>query len=260
VLYIAIATSSNVDPAGGGNPLDWTAVGAPGSYPLWDATLTYAQGDFVYALDGQVYQAVQGSNTGNNPVGSTYNPNTPLTNWWIPVGIAVPWFSNFDAPITSLNWLGLDGTLDTINVNYPIGTGPSVQTLTKNLFMLPNGYLRQAPQQPKAGSVSFLGAPTGLMYNDWEYDGDFIISQTPYPIVFRFGADITQVNKMDDMFCEALGCRIGLEICETLTQSGSKLANIERSYKKFVDEARTVNGIEQGPTEPPEDDWITCRI
>ena len=260
VLYQSLVSNSNHNPAAGASPTQWLASGAPGSWPLWNATITYAKNQFISGTDGQVYQSVQAGNLNNQPVGSTYNPNTPSSNWWVKIGVTVPWISNFASPATSLNWLGLDGVLDNININYPIGTGPSIQTQTKNIFMLPNGFLRHAPQQPKAGSTSFLGAPTGLMYSDWEMDGNYIVSQSPYPIIFRFGADITNVGKMDDMFCEALGARIALAVVETLTQSGSKMANIERDYKKFVDDARTVNGIEQGPTEPPEDDYITCRI
>lgn len=260
VLYEAISGGSNHNPANGAAPSFWTALGTPGSWPLWGANLTYAQNDFVAGLDGLVYQSVQNSNTNHNPVGSVFNPNTPATNWWVATGKKVSWISNFATSVSSLTWLGSDARMDNLNFNYPIGTGPSVQTQTKNVFMLPNGFLRTAPQEPKAGSVSFLGAPTGRMYDDWEIDGNFLISQTPYPIVYRFGADITIVAKMDDMFCEGLGCRVAEAVCETLTQSREKITVIMQDYKKFMDDARTTNGIEQGATEPPEDDYITCRI
>lgn len=260
VLYQALVSNTNHNPASGASPTQWSAIGFPGSWPLWSTNETYAKNAIAAGTDGMLYQSVQNSNIGNQPVGSIYNPNTPATNWWVALNIRVPWISNFGSSASNSAWLGLDAAFDNINISYPVGTGPSVQTQNKNIFMLPHGFLRIAPQEPKAGSVSFLGAPTGRMYDDWEYNDKYLISQSPYPIVYRFGADVTQVSKMDDQFCEALGARVGLEVCETLTQSGSKLANIERDYKKFVDEARTTNGIEQGPTEPPEDDYITCRI
>ena len=78
--------------------------------------------------------------------------------------------------------------------------------------------------------------------------------------VYRFTADVQDVTKMDDMFCEGLACRIGLEVAEPLTQSGAKIGTISQEYKTFMSEARIVNGIETGPTEPPEDDYVTCRI
>jgi hypothetical protein len=65
---------------------------------------------------------------------------------------------------------------------------------------------------------------------------------------------------MDPMFCEGLAARIGLEICEEVTQSGEKLKTIASEYKLFMSEAREINGIEVGPVESPEDDYIVCRI
>jgi hypothetical protein len=260
VLYKALVSNSNHNPASGASPTQWSAVGAPGSWPLWENARTYAENDYVAGTDGQVYQAVQGSNTNHQPVGATYNPNTPATNWWVPVGITVPWYANFGAGASNGAWLGIDASLDPINIMYPIGTGPSIQTQNKNIFFLPNGHLREAPQEPKAGSVSFLGAPTGRMYDDWEFNGNFIISQSPFPIIYRFVADVSQVPQMDAMFKEAWAARIGLEVCEPLTQATAKIATIERQYKRFMDRAKTTNGIEQGPTEAPEDDYITCRI
>ena len=68
------------------------------------------------------------------------------------------------------------------------------------------------------------------------------------------------MTEMDPMFCEGLGARIALEIAEDLTQSDAKLQAIGAMYKEFMTEARVVNGIETGATEPPLDDWIACRI
>jgi|GEM_PF-2363468 len=260
ILYQALLSASNQNPANGARPSYWKALGTPGSWPQWLSTRTYALGEIVMGSDGLLYQCVQGSNIAHDPTTSTYNPNTPTTNWWVATGETAAWFPNFSGGACNSAWLGLDATMDPLIINYPIGTGPSIQTQNKNIFMLPNGHLRRAPQEPKAGSVSFLGAPTGRMYEDWEYNGNFIVSQSPYPIIYRFGADVVQVNEMDDMFCEALASRIGMEICETLTQSSQKVSVCAAAYKQFVLEARLVNGIEQGATEPPEDDYITCRI
>lgn len=260
ILYKAILANQNHNPANGASPTQWTAVGTPGSWPLFQLNRTYAKNDYVAGLDGQVYQSLQNSNIGNDPLTATFNPNVPGGNWWIAVGVTAPWIANFGVSGGSSAWLGIDAGLEPINIMYPIGTGPSIQTQNKNIFYLPNGYMREAPQEPKAGSVSFLGAPTGLQYNDWELNGNFLISSTVYPIIFRFVADVSQVSTMDPMFKEAFAARVGMEVCEPLTQSNQKIATIERQYKKFMDRAKTTNGIEQGPTEPPEDDYITCRI
>ena len=79
-------------------------------------------------------------------------------------------------------------------------------------------------------------------------------------IIHRFVADVHDVRRMDAMFCEGLACRIAMGVCETLTQSVSKLGAISTLYKQFMTEARIVNGIETGSEEPPEDDYIACRV
>lgn len=166
---------------------------------------------------------------------------------------------NSDIP-PSANWLSLGTVSAALTILYPIGAGPSNDMDTRNVFILPAAYLRQAPTDPKAGNVSYLGAPHNLIIDDWTFEDGMLVSATADLIVFRFVASVTKVTKMDPMFCEGVACRIGLEICEELTQSAEKLQTIGASYKTFMGEARTVNAIEQGPVESPEDDWIACRI
>jgi hypothetical protein len=163
-------------------------------------------------------------------------------------------------PVSSSIWAPLYASLTSFNFVYPLGTGPLSQEMTKNVFRLPAGYLRQAPQDPKAGRYSFLGAPAYNTDNDWVFEGKFLLSQCPTPIILRFVADVMRVNDMDDMFCEGLAARIGLETCETITNSTAKQQTCNNAYAKFMGEARTANAIEIGPIEPPEDDYIACRL
>lgn len=260
ILYQALVGTTNVNPAGAANPTDWLAVGFPGSWPVFNLAVTYAKGAIIAGYDGNLYQSLQNSNVGQQPVGAVYNPSAPLSNWWMAINVQVPWNAIYTTDTCNGAWRAVNASLKPLQINYPAGTGPSYQSQTRNIFMLPAGYLRDAPQDPKAGSVSYLGAPSGLQYTDWVFDGNYIISRTTYPIMLRFVADVTLVDKMDDMFCEGLGCRIGLEICEELTQKANLTSVIEGKYKQFMGEARVVNGIEEGATEPPEDDYITCRI
>ena len=53
-------------------------------------------------------------------------------------------------------------------------------------------------------SVSYLGAPSGASYSDWEIEGKFITSLESTAIVFRFGADVTDVTAMDDLYTGGL--------------------------------------------------------
>ncbi len=142
---------------------------------------------------------------------------------------------------------------------YPIGAGPSSQSATRNFYRFPNNFLSKAPQDPKAGSSSTIGAPSGLSYPDWQFEDGGFTTREVNPIIFHFVADFTDVSRMNAMFCEGLGARIALSVVEILTQSSAKHQQIKQDYEKFMTEARIKNAILVGAEEPPEDDYITCR-
>jgi hypothetical protein len=241
----------------------------PNSYPQWSATTPYNIGDTVafgpfdvfsnpgdipvFSSPGNirvesasiVYQSVEDVNLGNTPGSSKA---------WVPVPIADQVGGQY-----GYQWLALDSSAKSVRIIYPLGSGPLSETTTRNVFRLPNGFLREAPQNPKSGSV-WLGAPSGLMPTDWEYNGQYIVSSFAGPLLFRFVADISDVTLMDDMFCEGFAARIGLETVESITQSETKKRQIMADYNRFMEEARMVNGIEQGFDDPPIDDYMACRL
>lgn len=218
----------------------------------WVAATSYVIGNTVTGPDGFVYSSLVNSNLGNNP-------ETDSGTHWSPTGAVAAWDQSIPLFPSDTSWLPLYASLQPMTFIYPVGSGPSSATQTRNVFPLPNGFLREAPQDPKRGSVSFLGAPSGLPYEDWEFENEFLVSRDPGPLVFRFVADTINVQNFDDMFCEGLAARLGLEACEDINQSDAKKAVCAQEYSKFMGEARIVNAIETGATEPPEDDWITCR-
>jgi hypothetical protein len=240
--------------------IDLNTNNDPASAPaLWASGTTYALGDTVGASDGVIYESLGNGNVGNDPVSDN-------GIHWQSTGVLNPWTTVFTGGTGSIKWLQIGGaefpngvTLTTPNITYPLGAGPRSQDGTRNVFRLPAGYLRMAPQDPKAGSFSVLGAPSNRLYDDWDLQGDWLISQFGEPIRLRFVADVTDVATMDDMFCEGLGARVGLAVCEVITQSNQKLSAIAQSYARFIGEARLVNAIETGAVEPPLDDFIACR-
>jgi hypothetical protein len=218
----------------------------------WDETAIYAASDAVTGSDGYKYTSVAGSNTGNDPVGN-------LGVHWTATNIASAWAKTPTIQTSATTWLPLFAAMTSINHFYPIGSGPSSQAITRNAYRLPAGFLRMAAQDPKAGSYSPLGAGGGNWYRDWDLEGNFFVSSEPGPVMARFVADVVDVQAMDDMFIEGLACRIAMAVCEPITQSVTKLSKIEGQYKVFMGEARTVNAIEIGAEEPPEDDYLTAR-
>jgi hypothetical protein len=236
----------------GNNPANAPALFAIGT--------TYALNAKVGGSDGVIYQSKSNGNVG-------HDPTTDGGVNWTNTGVLNPWTTVFTQGGGNDQWMQIGGAsfptgvgLAGLNITYPVGSGPLSQSSTRNVYRLPAGFLRPAPQDPKAGSTLFLGAPSGREYEDWVYESDYIVSGFNDSITFRFIADVTDVTRMDDMFCECLAARIGLEVCEPLTQSSAKLATIRGIYAKWEADAITVNGIEIGAIEPPEDAYISCRV
>lgn len=226
----------------------------PADGPLsWDSGATYSASQQVTGSDQFIYTSVGNGNIGHDPTtdGGIHWTNTNVPNAWSRTPTITP---------SSPNWRPIQADMSLLRFPYPIGSGPASDSGTRNVFRLPAGYLKVAPQDPKAGSVSLLGAPSGLPYDDWTYEGDYLVSGDTGPIVFRFVADVTRVRSMDPMFCEGLALTLAIAICPTITQSHVQLSDLASEYKMRMTEARTANLIEAGPEEPPLDDFITCRM
>ena len=255
------------------------------SVSAWAIGTTYPMGQLVAFTDTngtRVWQSLAAGNVGNTPgdtstVWSLYFGPASYENYPNSVNTAfdagdviyvtgspdTAYLSlvgnNSDQPPSS-NWLALNGTLVPYAPLYPAGAGPSSDPGTANVFLLPIGYLNMAPQDPKAGFLGYLGAPSERSLKDWVLENGMLISQDPNDIHLRFVADVVNVPMMDDMFCEGLGAEMGWTCCEIITQSTAKKQACRDQYSVMMSEARVVNGIEEGPTEPPLDDWINCRI
>lgn len=226
---------------------------------LFNLATTYAAAAKVGASDGVIYQSVGSGNVG-------HDPTSDAGVHWTNTGILNPWTTVFTGGTGSLNWLEIGGKefpngvgLSALNIQYPLGSGPSSQSATRNVYRLPNGFLREVSQNPKAGAISYLGAPGNDTYDDWVLEGNYLITSCTGVIVFRFGADVTDVTQFDDLFCECLGARIGMEVCEPLTQSSAKVAVCKDAWKKAESDAIVVNAIEVGYEQSPLDDFIAAR-
>jgi hypothetical protein len=250
ITYLTVAYMSLIDLNTGNIPSAASIA--------WSLSTTYAIGNQAVGSDGYVYTSLTNGNLNHDPTLDAGN--------WTNTGVLSPWTTAFTGGTGSLKWLQIGGaefpngvTLATLTNVYPIGSGPASQSGTLNVYRMPAGFLRFAPQDPKAGSSNALGAPTNRLYEDWNPESDFMVSADAGPIRLRFVADVTDVRKMDDMFCETLGARIGLEVCEPLTQSREKIVTIAGKYKQSERDAIAINGIETGPVEPALDDFLACR-
>jgi len=235
----------------------------------WSQLTTYAFGNFV-DFGGVQYIATGAPALGAVPTaggawaaianGTLYQSLVNLNLNNAPASSAAAWSTAITSGAGSNQWKTLGVLLSPLGIVYPLGAGPQWQNSTRNAYRLPAGYLRRAPQAPRAGSFSWLGVPGNIYQDDWEFESSYLVSRETGPIPFRFVGNVTQVSKMDPMFCEGLATRIAVELCETLTQSTDKLQNLGQMYKEFMGAARLANSIEVGPQDAPLDDWIACRI
>jgi hypothetical protein len=241
--------------------IDLNTDQTPSSSPaLYSSGTTYSVGQRVYdSATGLIYQSATNGNVGNTP-------STDGGAHWTDTGVLCPWTTVFTAGTGSKNWLQIGGAefpegvgLTTMNIVYPLGSSPSANPTTLNVYRRPAGFLREAPQDPKAGSASWLGAPTNSIYNDWLFEGDYILTRCVGVIVLRFVADVQDVSKMKALFCECLAAQIALAVCEPLTNLTTKLTTIAQILKKKESEAITINAIETGSEESPLDDYLACR-
>lgn len=208
-----------------GRPAWWQQYFGAVVCDLWSTSTTYNAGDIVYKSGPTFYL----SSTNNNKSAD---------------------------PASGSPWIALSCTsLGAPFYPQPVGPGMTLNGAAQTIFPLPNGYLRPAAQGPKAASTSTLNTSAGLQYVDWQFENDYIVSAGTAAIPLRFVADVSDVTNMDDLFAEGLAARIGYEVCETLTQSNVKLQAIGAAYQKFIRDARLVNKIETGNTEPEEEEY-----
>jgi hypothetical protein len=234
---------------------------SPANAPAaWVSTTTYAINNQVSGSDGFIYTSVGNGNLGNNPVSDGGGIH------WTNTGVLCPWTTVFTQGGGNSLWTQVGGIafpngvgLVQHPITYPVGSGPLSQPSTKNVFLLPAGYLMWTSQDPKAGSTSVMGSPTELMYKDWKFESQLISTQEVGPLWLRFITDFTDVKRMDPMFCEGLAAKIAFAIVETLTQSSAKKRDINEAYEDAIVQARLVNGIEAGATEPAMDDYLAVR-
>lgn len=245
----------------------WTTYFGSDSCDVYSVTATYSIGEQVY-VDDVGYISVVDENKGNAVTNTAF---------WLPIGVSA-WeqFKIYDigkrATFSGVTYVSLINANQNNSPNVSptkwAVTGSQIlrtaaftvpTSLGLNIFRFPRGFMRTAPQAPKQGSYMPLGAPAGLPYSDFDYEGNYFRTTLAGPIALRFCADIEDPGLMDPLFIDGLSARLALETCEILTQSDKKIANIGGHYNKFMSEARIVNAIETGPTEPPEDAYIALR-
>lgn len=245
----------------------------PGAYPNWINTVVYNRGDTVmYPAGGQLLSEpgdILVTSTGGIPVSSgatgpwqsTKDLNTTIPGSdpsWVPAPVVGQQHTR-----VGQNWLQLDSTLQSIDIIYPIGTGPSTQNTTRNVYRLPNGYLKHAPDIDNPNEIVRVMGILSAAPSDAQFENGYMITSEVRAIMLRFIADMTDVTQMDNLFCEALAARIALDVGPTIVpkeERNQALARVARRYKEAIIDARANDAVERGASAQPQSQYATVRF
>lgn len=245
----------------------------------YNAGTTYAVNNVVNS-SGSWYVSLVNANVGNTPassptqwalwtsVGRAQNlygvtaTNSPIPLSY-PAGFSV-FLSlqnrNADNPANgTANWLSLGGTITPLDIQWPLNAGPWYEQGTKNVYHLPNGFLKRAPTDPKGGMFSYLGSRSGVTPEDWVIEGKFLTTWDNTMLTLRFVGDVIDVTDMDPLFCGGLGARIAMDSTEGVLQDLAKYNRAVASYNRAITRAKITNSIEVGPISPMENRYVLVR-
>ncbi len=238
--------------AGTGTPTVYRSIignnsNDPSAVDEWDEEVVYASGAVV-SEDGTNYQSLVNLNLAYTPSGSPSQWTSTVTN----AAVSGSWKTLTSATVTR------------DPIIYPNGAGPFTDALSSTCWRLPAGFLRRAPDDPKADLYRTLGLPRWHT-DDLVFESEYVVSgfsNSNGVLILRFVADIEDVTRMTDLFCEGLAAHLALEVGPILLRERwpAFRNSIMGRYREVIRDARTTNAVLVGSIAPPEDTYITSRI
>jgi hypothetical protein len=95
---------------------------------------------------------------------------------------------------------------------------------------------------------------------DWVLEGRKILSNQSTVLYLRYVSDITDVTQWDAAFYDLVAVSMAMDMCETLTNSASKMGRLQDEYRHSLAEARKSNAFEQLPQSGPDDSLWLVRL
>lgn len=95
---------------------------------------------------------------------------------------------------------------------------------------------------------------------EWEVRGRKIATDYGAPLALRYGARIEDPVEFDTMFVQALACRLAVLLAKPITGSTAEREAAEMRYRETMQEARTLDAVEDPPENLADDSWIMSRI
>lgn len=219
MLYSAVSTGSGNTPGVGGVTPQWEVYYGPQQADTYAGGTQYFPGDIVVSAGTEYRLVSRAASTGVAP---------PSGVWVAPAGL----------------------TTSTLVFPGPYGYESPAGANRRNYYRLPANFLRLCAQDPKQASVTHPGTSAGLGFTDWEIEQGYLVSSaTSGALILRFVADVQIVVNMEDMFCEAVACRLALGLNEILTQRPDLAGEVANEYGRLIAEARSISAIEGANTE-----------
>lgn len=94
---------------------------------------------------------------------------------------------------------------------------------------------------------------------EWQLEGRAILANDTV-LYIRYVARITDPNRYDSLFVDAVAARLAMELCEPLTQSSQKIQLLAEMYNDSLTRAKRVDAQENPPSRFEESDWILARF
>ena len=94
---------------------------------------------------------------------------------------------------------------------------------------------------------------------DWVIEGRKILTNDGNVLYLRYIADIEDTAQWDPGFYNVMSASLAVDICEKLTQSNTKKAQLIKDYAEAVSYSRKVDAFESGPEDAADDYWWTVR-
>lgn len=94
----------------------------------------------------------------------------------------------------------------------------------------------------------------------WKMEDGKIVTDLSAPLEIRYVYQVTDANRMDPGFREALATRLAADWAEDITGSDEKVVSLERKARVAVAQARSNDGQEGIPDRLEADDWLNARL
>lgn len=93
---------------------------------------------------------------------------------------------------------------------------------------------------------------------EWTTEQDKLLANTD-PIQILYAADVSDTQKFDDVFVEALSWAIAADIAYTITQSTSQVELAEAKLEQVLNQARSFNAQEGSAPRVQAEAWLRRR-